>query len=104
MTEEELQDLDAKLGTWRYAKKVAGKVDELVALSTAKGHSDGRWQPILNINYQVAYQKNVGGNNYHNCEELNREIHALISTDLPKYLEKAISNIQNRYTRSMVDF
>lgn len=103
MTEEELQNLDTKLDTWRKTKKIVNKVEDLVTLSTAKGHSDGKWQPVLNINYQVAYQKNISGTNYHNCEELNREVHALIYKDLPTYLAKAIANINSAYTNSMID-
>jgi len=103
MTEEELQNLDTKLDTWRRAKKIANKVEDLIALSTAKGHSDGKFQPVLNIKYQVAYQQNPGGTNYHNCQELDWEIHALISKDLPEYLAKAIANINNAYINSMAD-
>lgn len=100
MTENDLDNLDISLQKWRQLRKTIGKVNELVRLSTAKGHSDGRWQPTLNINYQVAYQQNVGGTNYHSCEELNREIHKLISNDLPSYLEKAIANLKQDYEDS----
>jgi hypothetical protein len=103
MTDIQLQELDNKLQTWRQAKKDWNNVKELCELATAKGHSDGRWQPTLNINYQVAYQKNVGGNNYHSSEVLNREIHKLISTDLEEYRTKAIDNIEKRYLASMID-
>jgi hypothetical protein len=100
MIELELEQLDEKLIKWRLAKKDWNKVKELVELSTAKGHSDGKWQPVLNINYQVAYQKNVGGTNYHNSEALNREIYQLLVRDLHKYLDEAILNIKTRYDES----
>jgi hypothetical protein len=103
MTDTQIEELDIKLQIWRVAKKKWNKVQELVELSTAKGHSDGRWQPTLNINYQVAYQQNVGGTNCHSCEELNREIHRLISEDLEQYKLSAISNIEKAYLASMID-
>jgi hypothetical protein len=103
MTENEIEELDTKLKTWRQAKKDWNNVKELCELATAKGHSDGKWQPTLSINYQVAYQKNVGGNNYHNSEILNREVYKLISADLEEYRVKAIGNIERAYLASMID-
>lgn len=103
MTENQIEELDTKLQAWRQAKKNWTKVQELCELSIAKGHSDGKWQPTLNINYQVAYQKNVGGTNYHNSDILNREIHKLIAADLEEYRVKAIANIEKAYLSSMID-
>jgi hypothetical protein len=103
MTDIQLQELDNKLQTWRQAKKDWGNVKELCELSIAKGHSDGRWQPSLTVNCQVAYQKNVGGTNYHKSEVLNREIYKLISADIEEYRLKAIDNIERAYLASMID-
>lgn len=94
---QRIEDIRYTLYEFDQAEKAFNEVTELVKLSTATGHSDGRWQPTLNINYQVAYQRNVGGNNYHKSESLNREIYKLISADLNIYLAKAISNIKLDY-------
>ena len=101
MTTIELEELDSQLDNWRAAKKDLDSLNALIALSTAVGHSDAKWQPILNINYQVAYKKRIADTNYHQCQALNKEIYTLIHKDLPKYLKQAIENIKLRYDESI---
>jgi hypothetical protein len=101
MTEAQIQKLDIKLNNWRFNRNEWNDVKKLVELSTAKGHSDGKWQPDLSINYQVAYQKSAGDTKYHKSEVLNKEMHKLLSRDLHKYLDEAILNIKTRYEESM---
>ena len=97
MMSQRIEDIRCTLYEFDQAEKAYNDVTELVELSSAIGHSDGRWQPILNINYQVTYQKSVGSYYYHKSECLNREIHKLISADLNIYLAKALNNIKANY-------
>lgn len=90
-----IQELQTLLNDYHKTQKDLDEVKKLIHLSTAKGHSDGRWQPELYINYQVAYQESIGSNNYHKSEVLNEEVEKLIREDLHKYRLKAIDNIRN---------
>jgi len=90
-----IEKLEIALKEYKKAKQELLEVNNLVKLSTATGHSDGRWQPRISINCQVAYQKNIGGNNYHNSNALNREMEKIVSRDLCKIRQEAIEKLQS---------
>jgi len=101
----DIDKLKQRLRKFEISRGNYEEVKELVRLSTAEGHSNGRWQPTIGkICYQVAYQEKVGGNNYHNCDALDKEITRLIVADLYKYKNKAIENITLRYNKAKEAF
>jgi len=94
--EEKIKELEIAFERYKKALKDNSEVEELVKLSMAKGHTNGIWHPVLNISYQVAYQKDAADKNYHRSEALDKEVRKLIYDDLYKYRRKAIQNIKQK--------
>lgn len=88
-----IKTLQDDLAAYTKAKKELEEAQQLLSLVGKKGYLDGKWYQYPKLDFQVAYQANCGGKNYHNSQALNKAINTLIVQKWDTLVEEAMATL-----------
>lgn len=104
MTSKNILQLEKDLKRFKKAEEELSSAKHLLSLVGKKGHSDGKWHKYPDLNMQVAYQENIGGNNYHKSESLNRVVNHIICEQWESIIATAVSRLEDNVKLAKIDF
>ena len=90
---DDIKELEKRLKEYKKAQDELSCANDLLSKVGKKGHSDGKWHIYPNVDVKVAYQENVGSDNYHACSALTREVNLYISKNWNNIIEYAFNRL-----------